>query len=109
MKKFLAIILLTAFAVPAMAQHHHFRHHPHHGHFARHGHVIKHYHHGGNWVAPLIIGGVVGAAIASRPLTQTETVIVQPQPVIVKPDNCTPWTETQQPDGTIVRTRTCVD
>ena len=102
MKKFLAILLLTLVSVPALAQH--WNHgHRHHGQARYYGHYSHN-----NWVAPLIIGGVVGAAIASRPLTtQTETVISQPQSVIVKQENCTPWTETQQPDGTIVRTRTC--
>ena len=99
MKKFLAVLLLTLASVPAMAQHYHYG-------YRHHGHPM--YYGGGGWIAPLIIGGVVGAAIANRPVTQTETVIVQPQPVIVQQQqNCTPWTETQNSDGTITRTRTC--
>ena len=101
MKKFLAVLLLTLASVPVMAQHYH-------GGYRHHGHPV-YYGGGGGWIAPLIIGGVVGAAIANRPLTtQTETVVVQPQPIIIQhQQNCTPWTETQNPDGTITRTRTC--
>ena len=103
MKRVLAVLLLTLAEVPAMAQHWHghgFRHHGHHG-----------YYYGGNgsWVAPLIIGGLVGAAIANRPTTQTETVIVQqPQTVVIQRQPvCTEWREIQNSDGTIYRERTC--
>ena len=104
MKRFLAVLLLTLATVPSMAQHWHghgFRHHGHHG-----------YYYGGNggWVAPLIIGGVVGAAIVSRPTTQTETVIVQQPSVIVQRQPvCTEWKEIQNSDGTIYRERTCTN
>ena len=101
MKRVLAVLLLTLATVPAMAQQWH-------GHgFRHHGHPM--YYGGGGWVAPLIIGGVVGAAIANRPTTQTETVIVQqPQTVVIQRQPvCTEWTETQHSDGTITRTRTC--
>jgi hypothetical protein len=37
---------------------------------------------------------------------QQPQVVIQQQPVI-QSQNCTPWTETQHPDGTITRTRTC--
>lgn len=97
MKKVLAIALLTLVSVPALAQHWH------HGH--RH-HNRPVYYGGGNWVAPLIIGGVVGAAIATRP-AQAETVIVQQQPIYVPQESCTPWKEIQTPDGKIYRERTC--
>jgi hypothetical protein len=105
MKKVLAALLLTLAVVPAMAQHWHS-----HG-FRQYGHYNHHVYHsrGGGWIAPLIIGGVVGAAIANRPTTQTETVIVQQPSVIVQQPSqtCTHWTETQHSDGTITRTRTC--
>jgi len=97
MKKVLAIVLLTLSTVPAMAQHWN------HGH-RHHGHA-RHYGHGG-WVAPLIIGGVVGAAIVNRP-AQAETVIVQQQPIYVPQESCTPWKEIQTPDGRTYRERTC--
>ena len=106
MKKFLAILLLTlSGAVTAGPHGYHGSnlgpyHHRHNGHPVYYGH--------GGWVAPLIIGGVVGAVIANRPVpTQTETVIVQQQPVIVRQENCTPWKEVQTPDGKIYRERTC--
>lgn len=98
MKKILVTFILAAAAVPALAQHYH-------GGYRHHGHPV--YYGGGNWVAPLIIGGVVGAAITNRPV-QAETVIVQRQPVIVQQqENCTPWKEIQTPDGKTYRERTC--
>lgn len=97
MKKIL-ISLAMLMAIPAFAQHWRHGHHGHHGH-------VRYYGHGG-WVAPLIIGGVVGAAIANRP-AQAETVIVQQQPIYVPQESCTPWKEVQTPDGKIYRERTC--
>jgi hypothetical protein len=68
------------------------------------------YYGAGNWVAPALIGGVIGYEL-SRPrpvIVEQPPVVVQQQPVIVQQNqNCTPWTETQHPDGTITRTRTC--
>jgi hypothetical protein len=62
------------------------------------------YHHGGyNWVAPAIIGGVIGYELA-----QPRTVYVQPQPqVVYQTPYCTPWTETMDQYGNVTRTRTC--
>ena len=98
MKKILISLALLMVTVPALAQHWN------HGH-RHHGHA-RHYGHGG-WIAPIIIGGVVGAAIANRP-AQAETVFVQRQPVIVQlQENCTPWKEIQTPDGQTYRERTC--
>lgn len=98
MKKLLISAVLLAASVPALAQWHH-RHHDHRG---------PVYYGGTNWVAPLIIGGVVGAAIANRSV-QAETVIVQPpQSVIIQRQPiCTEWKEIQHPDGQIYRERTC--
>ena len=99
MKKLLALLLLTI-SFTASAQHFHHHHNWHH----------RYYYGGSNggWVAPLIIGGVVGAAIATRPTiqTQTETVIVQ-QPITEQ--TCTAWKEIQANDGTIYRERTCTN
>lgn len=90
MKKiFFTLLLISA---PVFAQHHH------HGHWHRSGG-------GWVWVVPTIIGGVVGYEIAKS----QQPVIVQ-QPVVVPPptyQTCSPWTEIQNPDGTITRTRTC--
>ena len=99
MKKLIALVLLTISA-SAMAQHYH----GHHGHWR---------HYGGPspwvWVAPAVIGGVIGYEIS-----RSQPVVVQQQPVIVQQpvvqqqqQNCSPWTEVQNPDGTITRTRTC--
>lgn len=94
MKKLLLIIMMTL-SVNAMA-------HGPHGHW-RHG--------GGSnwvWVAPTIIGGVIGYEIAKN---QNPPVVIQqqtiPQPPIVQSQNCSPWTEIRNPDGTITYTRTC--
>jgi hypothetical protein len=99
MKKLLALLLLTV-SFTASAQHFH---HPH------NNWNYRYYYGGSNggWVAPLIIGGVVGAAIANRPMTHTETVIVQ-QPIIAE-QTCTAWKEIQANDGTIYRERTCTN
>ena len=97
MKKLFITLALVCSALPAFAQHHGFHHH-------------GPYYRGpgfGWWVAP-VVTGVIGYEIGRQ-----QTVVVQPQPVIVQQpttiqnQNCTPWTETQQPDGSIVRTRTC--
>jgi hypothetical protein len=104
MKQLIALILIAS-AVFAQAQPG-FRYYHHHG-----------YHPGPNygWVAPTIIGGVIGYEIARN----QPSVIVQ-QPVIVQSNPvppttvyygqtqiCSEWTEIQQSDGTITRTRTC--
>ena len=104
MKKVLAVLLLTLAAVPAMAQHYHGHGFRHHGHY---------YGGNGNWVAPLIIGGFVGAAIANNRQQETivlqqPPVVVQQQPIIVQQQSgCTSWREIQSADGTIYRERTC--
>ncbi len=98
MRKLLVGLAISLVTLPALAQHHH-----HHGHW--------HYRGGHNpwvWIAPTIIGGVVGYEIARS----QQPVIVQ-QPVII-PNNtvtvnqyCGPWIETQHADGSITRSRTC--
>jgi len=94
MKKLLAVFLLLI-AGTASAQH--FHHH--------HGYWQRGYNGGWNWVAPTIIGGVIGYEIARN---QTP-VVVQQQPVIVQQQQsgCTSWREVQSSDGTIYRERTC--
>jgi hypothetical protein len=91
-KALLAFVLLAS--MPAFAQWHH--HH--------------HYGYRNNWVAPLL-GGVIGYEIArhNQPvIVQQQPVIVQNPPVVYQPkENCTAWVETQHPDGTVTRTRTC--
>jgi hypothetical protein len=100
MKKLFTILLLTtsslAFAGPA--------HHTH-GHWHRG--------HNGHWQwAPFIIGAATGAVIYdiyNRPVVvqQPPVVVQQPSIVVQQPQTCSVWTETQHPDGTITRTRTC--
>jgi hypothetical protein len=95
MKKTLLALLLVSGS--AMAQHHDYYRHQHHGHWQRGGP-------GWVWVAPTIIGGVIGYEIARN----QPPVVVQPPPVIVQRQTvCTEWKEIQQPDGVIYRERTC--
>ena len=101
MKRILVLILAFVSA-SAMAQHG-FRHHHHHG-----------YHSGPNysWVAPTIIGGVIGYEIARNytPVVVQQPVIVQQVPATVyygQSQQCTAWTEVQNLNGTVTRTRTC--
>jgi hypothetical protein len=98
MKKFIFALLVLA-SVPAFAQHH-FRYHG-------HGHG---YQRGGWGLGPVVGGAIVGAVIYdiyNRPLVVQQPPIVIQQPTVQQYQNCTPWTETQNPDGTITRTRTC--
>jgi hypothetical protein len=102
MKRILAVAVLALASIPAMAQH-------------WHGHGFRHhgYHHNvDNWVAPLIIGGVIGAVIANN----RDPVVVQQPPVVVVQQPsiytqrqifCTAWKEIQNPDGVIYRERSC--
>ena len=101
MKKILVALSLLALTGTAMAQHYHghgFRHHGYHG-----PRVIYRDH----WIAPAVGALIIGAAIneAHNRNQQTQVVIQNQQPTIGQV--CTPWTETQNPDGTITRTRTC--
>ncbi len=110
MKKILASLVFLAMSAPVFAHHSG----PHHGHHIRHGHHWNHHHHQRHWhrdhrwVAPLVIGaGVTYLATRPAPIIVPEPVIVE-QPIEVTPSsNCSPWREVQQPDGTIVRERTC--
>ena len=99
MKKILAVFLLVVSGA-AMA----------------HGpHGYWHHNNGGwNWMAPALIGGIIGYEISRPPVytqppvvVQQPPVIVQQNPVIVQGQNCSPWTQIQNPDGTITTTRTC--
>lgn len=68
MKKLLALFLLSSAAITASA------------HCCYRGGYVHHYYNGGGgWVAPAIIGGVIGYEL-SRP----NTVYVEQQPVIVQ-------------------------
>lgn len=98
MKKIVAIFLLTFFSATAFAQHGHRGHGKHH-----HGHWR---HHGGHWqwVVPTIVAGAVVYSVVKSQERPQETVVVEKQVVM---SNCSPWTEIENEDGTITRTRTC--
>lgn len=93
MKKILAILLL-AISIPAFAQHHHH----HHGHWTRPDNSW-------NWVAPMIMGGVITYAVTRPP----QPMVVQPTPPVIvqQQPNCGPWTQIQNADGTVTTSRTC--
>jgi len=81
--------------------------------YYRHGH--HGYYGGGNWVAPVLIGGVIGYEISRN--NQPQQVIVQqpvyvqqvpaPAPYVVQYQNCTVWREIVNQNGTVTQTRTC--
>jgi len=101
MKRLVALLFLTV-SVSAMAQPG-FRHHHYHGYYPGPSY---------GWVAPTIIGGVIGYEIARNypPVVVQQPVIVQQAPATVyygQSQQCTAWTEVQNSDGTITRTRTC--
>jgi hypothetical protein len=93
MKKLFITLALACATLPALAQHH--------GHgFRHHGH---HYRGGagyGGWVAPLIIGGVIGYEINranQQVIVQQPPVIVQSQPVLQQPPFGYHWEEMIDP------------
>ena len=95
MKKLLAILLIASSASAMAHQHGYWRH--------------SGPDRGWNWVAPAVIGGVIGYEISRPPVyvQPQPPVVIQQQPVIVQGQNCSPWTQIQNPDGTITTTRTC--
>jgi hypothetical protein len=84
MKKLVAVLLLAVASTSAMAQHHGHRNHGHYGHNG--------YYRGNNWVAPAIIGGVIGYGLTRQyyepyyvpPVVVQPPVYVQPQPVCTR-------------------------
>lgn len=107
MKVLAAGLMSLVLATPAFAQHMHgHRHHHFHGH---RGPVVVYRDH---WVGPLVGGVVLGAIIAdaNRPtVVQQPPVVVQQPPIVLQQPTvvCTEWKETMQPDGVIVKERTC--
>jgi hypothetical protein len=101
MKKILVALSFLALAVSAQAQHNH-----------NYNHYQYRYN---NWVGPAIVGGVIGYALTRNYYEPVYNYGYVPPPVVVQrtvvvPSSgqvCTPWTETQAPDGTITRQRTC--
>jgi hypothetical protein len=79
MKRIVAGLILTFMAVAANAQHH--------GHF---GHGYHHrggvYYGGNNWIAPALIGGVIGYELSrnNSPVVVQQPIIVQQPSIIVQ-------------------------
>ena len=100
MKKLIVLVLITLSA-SAMAY----------GHGGHHrGYWARGYGGGWQWMVPTIIGGAIVYEVArQQPVYVQQPDIVQQQPVVLEPQNqsCSPWTETQNPNGTVTRTRTC--
>ena len=94
MKQLLLAISMLAVVGTANAQWHH------HGGYYRGGY-------GNNWVAPALIGGVIGYELTRPRYYEPPVVVQQPVYSVTPVQNCTVWTETQHADGTITRTRTC--
>lgn len=70
--------------------------------------VIVEQHSNTDILFPLVIGGLVGAAIANQNQPQQPQVIIQREPVVVQPQTvCYGWKEIQMPDGQVYRERTC--
>ena len=98
-----ALLILTGTAVLAQPG---FRPHYHHGYYPGYNY---------GWVAPTVIGGVIGYEIARNqpPVIVQQPVIVQPAPVppatvyYGQTQTCTAWTEIQTAEGKIYRERTC--
>ena len=98
MKRSVLGLLIGLAALPAIAQHHGHRNHHGHGHW-----------HWGHFISSAVVGAVV-YDIYNRPvIVQQPPVILQSNPIIIRQpmENCTSWMETQNPDGSITRTRTC--
>lgn len=95
MKKILVAVMLLVSST-AFADH---GYHGYHGYWRHDGRG------GWGWVAPAVVGGVI-VYEATRP----PVIVQQPAPVVIQQQVgpvCSPWTEIQNPDGTITRTRTC--
>ena len=98
MKKILLALSLLAVTGSAMAQHYH-------GHGMRHGGYYRGGPGYGWWIAPVVVGAL-GYELGRQQIIVQQPVVVQ-NPPLQPGQVCTPWTETQNPDGTITRTRTC--
>lgn len=117
--KRLSMLVLLAVTAPAVFAHDHDHGHP--GYYY-HGHDHGYWRYDGGrwtWMIPAIIGGVVVYQATHDPepvVVQSPPPVVVQQPVVVEQQtttkqvqkqNCSPWTEVQNADGTITRTRTC--
>ena len=89
MKKLLFAVLMIM-TTSVYAQHHGYGH----------GYRGPHY----GWVAPVIIGGAIGYGLGRY---YNPPVVVQQVPVYTPVTTCSEWREVVQPDGRVVRERTC--
>jgi hypothetical protein len=98
MKKLVAVLLLAVASTSAMAQHHGHRHHGHHGHYR-----------GNNWVAPVIIGGVIGYGLTRQYYEPyyTPQVVVQPPVVVQSQPVCTRYIYQDQYGNTLREETRC--
>jgi len=92
MKKFIISLCLLLVTLPVLANPYHNRHHPRYS-----------YYNGWVWVAPTIIGGVVGYEIARN----QQSVVIQQSPVIIQNIECDEWKEVRHADGRITQERIC--
>jgi len=98
MKKLFITLALACAVLPALAQHHGFRHH---GHYRGPG--------VGWWVAPVVIGAIGYELGRQQTVVVQQPVIIQNPPIFTQQENCTPWKEIQTSDGKIYRERTCTN
>ena len=95
MKRLLLSLALISASVPVLA------HGP-------HGYWRPHHSNSWGWGAPVIVGGVIGYELGRPPVVvQQPPVVVQQPPIIVQQQNCSPWTEIRNSDGSVTVTRTC--
>jgi hypothetical protein len=77
MKKILTVLILSLFAITAQAQHWH-------GYGYRGPVYVNNYNNANNWVAPALVGAVVGGMIVRSYYTQPPVVVYQQPPVYVQ-------------------------
>jgi hypothetical protein len=104
-KKILALVLVASAGTVWADGYREYRYH-------YHRPVIVEQHSNTDILFPLVVGGLVGAAIANQNQPQSAPqpapVIIQREPVIVQQQTvCSSWKEIQTPDGQIYRERTC--
>lgn len=101
MKKIIAAlgILLVSSSVMAQHRHYHTPPKPHYQHSHRNNY---------NWVAPAVIGGLIGYGIYQQQVTPPPVVMHEMHPSYVyQPRQCGPWVTQRNYDGTVTRSRTC--
>ena len=105
MKKLITLLFCSLLTSTAFAGPHRHNHHFHHRH---HGHQLHNWHHNHGWVAPAIIGGVIGYSLARPYIVEQPVIIQQPQTIIPQYSlECTEWREIMLSDGRIVKERIC--